>query len=400
MPNPSNTGAAATPAQSHPPGGTSRQTRQSSAAAAASKAATQSSQPAAATGKGVYSQAGAADVASKAQPGKCPTSTPSPLKSIATMLEQIIQSHELEDVVKRKIEGAVEYAITESEAISKWIKELREQALVSTIREMNRQEFENLGNCITKQLDDLLETSNEIQAKVGKVTDAANKIASKTESYRDAILASPRQYSVATADLRVLIRMDRKAKQILVDIYDTGPGNILRLSLAGIAGRANEVVSALKDAGKPKDAKILTAMKTRRNAVVLTVNSKETAEWLKDPDVEMAFTDAFSKDSHIRERTYELVVPRVPLTFDPKEDEHLREVEEANRLNTKEIRRAKWIKPIDRQRPDQTHAYAIFSIASAASANTLIRDGLNICGTKVRPTKLKQEPVQCMKCRK
>jgi hypothetical protein len=141
-------------------------------------------------------------------------------------------------------------------------------------------------------------------------------------------------------------------------------------------------------------------MKTHRNAVVLTADSKETAEWLKDPGVEIAFTDAFSKDSHIRERTYELVVPRVPLTFDPKEDEHLREVEETNGLSTKEIRRAKWIKPIGRRRPDQTHAYAIFSLASAASANILIRDGLNICGTKVRPTKVKQEPIQCMKCRK
>jgi len=34
------------------------------------------------------------------------------------------------------------------------------------------------------------------------------------------------------------------------------------------------------------------------------------------------------------------------------------------------------------------------------SANTLIRDGLVICGMKVRPTKQKHEPMQCMKCRR
>jgi hypothetical protein len=31
---------------------------------------------------------------------------------------------------------------------------------------------------------------------------------------------------------------------------------------------------------------------------------------------------------------------------------------------------------------------------------TLIRDGMHICGTKIFPAKLKQEPIQCMKCRK
>jgi hypothetical protein len=45
------------------------------------------------------------------------------------------------------------------------------------------------------------------------------------------------------------------------------------------------------------------------------------------------------------------------------------------------------------------HTYAIFFFASANATNTLIRDGLNICRTKVRPKKQTKEPVQCMKCR-
>src|SRR5260221_12854778 len=55
--------------------------------------------------------------------------------------------------------------------------------------------------------------------------------------------------------------------------------------------------------------------------------------------------------------------------------------------------------PIGRRHVEQMHAYAIFSVTSASSANVLIRDGLNICGTRVRPKKQKQEPIQCMKCR-
>ena len=65
-----------------------------------------------------------------------------------------------------------------------------------------------------------------------------------------------------------------------------------------------------------------------------------------------------------------------------------------------EIIKAKWIKPIGRRRPDQTHAFVIITLSSADSANILIRDRMNICNVRVRPKKQKAEPVQCMKCRK
>jgi hypothetical protein len=103
--------------------------------------------------------------------------------------------------------------------------------------------------------------------------------------------------------------------------------------------------------------------------------------------------------SHIRERSYNLVVPRVPITFDPQDGKHLREVEEVNGLTTNALRKVRWIKPPQRRRLGQTHTYAIFSIVTAGMANMLIKDGLNICSTKVRPKKQKQEPIQCMRYR-
>ena len=42
---------------------------------------------------------------------------------------------------------------------------------------------------------------------------------------------------------------------------------------------------------------------------------------------------------------------------------------------------------------------SVSTVASADCANLLIRDGMNICGAKVRPKRQKNEPVQCMKCR-
>ena len=63
------------------------------------------------------------------------------------------------------------------------------------------------------------------------------------------------------------------------------------------------------------------------------------------------------------------------------------------------ICKARWIKLVERRRVGQMHAYMIVTVASAETANILIRDGLIICGTRVRPTKQKAEPIQCMKCR-
>jgi len=107
-----------------------------------------------------------------------------------------------------------------------------------------------------------------------------------------------------------------------------------------------------------------------------------------------------AEGSHIAERTYSIIVPNVPILFNPKDNKHLCKVEEVNRLKTKEIVKAKWIKPIGCRRPDQTCAYTILALSSADSANLFIRDRMNICNAQVRPKKQKAEPIQCMKCRR
>jgi hypothetical protein len=141
-------------------------------------------------------------------------------------------------------------------------------------------------------------------------------------------------------------------------------------------------------------------IKTRKRAILLTTNSKETVTWLRETENKIAFTETFSEQSHIRERAYNLVVPRIPTTYDLKDSNHLQELEETNGLGINTIGKARWIKPIERRKPNQTHAFAIFTLYKADMANILIRDGFLISGTKVWPKKQKQEPIQCLKCRR
>ena len=180
--------------------------------------------------------------------------------------------------------------------------------------------------------------------------------------------------------------------------------DVRTLESATLMAKANEVLDGMKDGDKPEAAKVVSILKTRKNALLLTLSNKETANWLREPGNEESFANAFSKGAHIREREYNLVAPRVlqllPLTFDPGNPKHLREVEEANSLPANIIRKARWIKPVERRRMGQTHAYAILTITSVDVANKLIKDGLGICNSMIRPLKQKQEPTQCMKCRR
>ncbi|KAH9956039.1 hypothetical protein BC827DRAFT_1077290, partial [Russula dissimulans] len=123
---------------------------------------------------------------------------------------------------------------------------------------------------------------------------------------------------------------------------------------------------------KPMGTKVVSALKTHRKAILLTLNSKEVANWIRDPSIEIDFSESFSKDVHIKPRLFNLILPGIPITFNPDNETHLQEVEEVNNLEKNSLYKAKWIKPLNRRRPDQRHAYAILSLFSAKTANDLI----------------------------
>jgi len=204
----------------------------------------------------------------------------------------------------------------------------------------------------------------------------------------------------ASTDPKALGDMDCRAKQLLVDIYGDEGNATLEKSLTELIAKANEVLDGMSDADKLGKVKVKAVLKTKKNAILLMLNSKEAADWIREVGNEETFADTFSKGAHIRDREYILVVPRVPLTFKPENQLHLREIEKANSLPTRIIHKARWIKPAACRQAGQTHAHAILTIASVNIANKLIKDGLGICSSLIRPTKQKQEPIQCMKYRR
>ena len=345
----------------------------------------------------------------------------SPLLRIANVINLIITKETLSKSTKVSLEGILKFIHEEKENEGSRLVKITAAAEESAIRKGIRTDLEKIHSDIRTQLNDIQNTSNatltssdkllkntesvaaatkDLTGKVGKITDTADRIATDTSNYRDAVLTRPAQTIRSNVDPKVLADIERKSRQILIQMPITDGTHTLGKSLTELSDKANEVIASIADSGKPKVAKVESGFKTRRGDLLLVLNSKEAASWIREPDIEMAFTKAFAEGSIIKARTYNLIVPRVPISFDPKDDKHIRELEETNGLRSKEIHKVKWIKPLERRRPDQTHAFAILTLFEVDSANRLIRDGLNICNARVRPTKQKLEPVQCMKCRK
>ena len=181
----------------------------------------------------------------------------------------------------------------------------------------------------------------DIISKLGKVTNIADKIVDTTQSYHDALVTRQTPSHKASADPKVLSDMDRRAKQLLVDVYSDEGDATLEKSLTEIITIANRVLDSISDANKLEKVKVKAMLKTKRHAILLMLSSKEAANWIREVGNEETFADAFSKGAHIRKREYILVAPRIPLTFEPDNQIHLREVEEANSLLTLTICKAR-----------------------------------------------------------
>ena len=197
-----------------------------------------------------------------------------------------------------------------------------------------------------KALEELKGKSSIILNKIGNVTSVVTKIADNTQLYCNALVTGPVPVHKTSVDPKVLGDLDCKAKQILVDIFNEEGVSTLEKSLTGVIAKANEVLDGMSNMDKPASVKVKAMLKTQKNTILLTLNSKEAVNWVKEVGNEETFTNAFSKGVHIREQEYSLLAPRVPLTFKPENLTHLRDIEEANSLPVRIICRARWIKPV------------------------------------------------------
>ena len=304
------------------------------------------------------------------------------------------------EVLTQKLGERIETAIHEGmDKVSTLIK----SSVAEHCKTLNNSETMTDAVSTLKQVaTDMSKTISEATTATSQINDTAltykqaliNTAAQVTQVAQRASQPSKERNTDTTDDTGLLQGLDKKARQVLLDTAkgEENPMNIYELKEKAEAALA-EIIPA-----PPQGAEVQEVFKLRNGSMILQFASKEAADWLRIPVNEAAFTCKFDPDTAIRDRVHPIMVPRIPITFDPNNPKHLREVEEVNRMHPNTIKKARWIKPIYRRTQGQRCAHAIFTISSAADANRLLKDGIYVCNARTFPKKLKHEPKQCMKC--
>jgi hypothetical protein len=282
------------------------------------------------------------------------------------------------------------------------------EKLSTTIKSSIADQCKSLSptNSITDAVSTLRQVASDMGKSINEVTTATTQISDMVQSYKEALLSTTKQltqprptntqHASPSPGSGLQHGIDKKARQVLLD-NDKGEDN--HLNIYEIKESAAATLANLMPP-PPEGSAVQEVIKLRNGSCILQFTTKETADWLQTPANEVAFTRRFDLDTSIRDHVHPIMVPRIPLSFDPSNPTHLREVEETNRLPTKAIKKARWIKPDYRHAPGQSCAHAIFTINSTADANRLLKDGIYVCNARIFPKKLKYKPKQCMKCRK
>jgi hypothetical protein len=146
-----------------------------------------------------------------------------------------------------------------------------------------------------KTAEETKKVTTSLEDKVGNVSEVANKIESYAKSYQDAVLTKVTVPNRANADPKVLGDMERRAKQILIQIHNEKGTDTLAKSLTELKDKANKVIAMMTNRENLENIKVETVLKAQERALMLTFNSKKAVTWLKDTLNEHMFTESLPK---------------------------------------------------------------------------------------------------------
>jgi hypothetical protein len=323
------------------------------------------------------------------QVAKIPQPTQQVLRAIATLMKQIEKDTDCERYTQAIVAGV-------QDGLQPIINQLSSTA---TSLEADTQTLHS-------QLDDLdssalKKIANTIETTAARVETSSATLVNTTSSYRDALLHSAKSAPTSSPllDPQVTQRVLLQSRQVLIE---TGNDTTNQDSNDTIKSRAETAIKNILQspyAARPNTTIAIEEItKIRNSSLLFQFNSKEAAAWIRSDDIRADFASALAPEALLIDRGYSVIVPFVPLTLQTDNPDHLQEILDRNRISYENSLTAKWVKPASRRNPGQMYAHCIFTLTTPSAANIAIRDGLHVHGKKVFPSKLKKEPLRCLKC--
>jgi hypothetical protein len=271
---------------------------------------------------------------------------------------------------------------------------------------------------ITDKMDEFRDSFHEISDRLAETTHELNQATQELTSKipesqtHNAVpgtvpqcITNPMSYAAITQQhipmsvAAVVTRGETTDKQILIQKDPDAADNNLG-TLTELVAKANTALDlmGIEASDCPAGASFVAAKKQRNGNVLYLLNTKEAAQWFKQPGVQHAFMGKFGSTSTIRDKLYHVVAEFVPTTFDAGSSFAHARIEADSELCTNTIAHSKYIKPVHLRTSTQKSAHVIFGFNNRDSANKAIEYGMYVEGKEVKVWKLLSEPRRCLKC--
>jgi hypothetical protein len=160
------------------------------------------------------------------------TQHPSALQSVTGALASILKNDKLEKHTRLKLGDIVRFISEEEEKDKNKVENAMVHLEVSILHRAIKHDLSNMYTALKKKLLGILDNTGktlensekaladmqeikvaakDIASKIGKVTDATDKIATTTQSYRDILAQNPAPVNKPSLDPKVLSDMERRA---------------------------------------------------------------------------------------------------------------------------------------------------------------------------------------------
>ena len=161
---------------------------------------------------------------------------------------------------------------------------------------------------LNKTTDNLCSTAKELETKVVKVTNTTDKIANTTMSYRDTLLTKTDSSNRAAVDPKVLNSIERRAKQILIEHTLMEMEGVANASLTELKDKANSIITDMNDYFHLEVTTVEMATRTKDGSILLMLNSREAAEWLREPENEYSFLKMFVEGAVMKDHHHNVLM--------------------------------------------------------------------------------------------
>ena len=293
------------------------------------------------------------------------------------------------------------------------------QGVASSVTELLKHSIASMTVDVQKNLElhaSKLAESAQAQATIAQdmqktqeeMAESARQAATQVRTYSQAVTTHPAPPvhpapPITHSQIQIQNRERIKKRQVLVDFKKTEELQLEDMDEKTITRKAVDAIHTVYAAAagpKPLEVKLKSGTLLRNGGLLLELNSDEAASWLKSDEIIASFLENVGSGASVKNRTYQVIVQFVPVSFDPAAEENIRTYEEHNNIAAGSVAKAEWIKPIKDRKKNQKVATLRVYHRDAESANAILKQGAYIFNKRVVPKRPHREPIRCLRCHK